>query len=215
MRRLIFSLVVLATLLSCEEVTNVDNIENDIVQILAPTNNAVLKDGDISFNWEFVAGADSYLLQIATPNFASANQVVLDSLVPANQFTQMLEANEYEWRVKAVNSVYETEYTSNIFKVLNDISDETIQLTAPADAATLEPGTIAFDWDSVSGAENYNFQITTSDFNSSTDVLVDTLLTATSFNQELMIGSYKWRVKAINALSETEYAENSLTIETP
>lgn len=102
---------------SCSDVLLVEDISNDTIQILAPTNNATLSEGSLSFNWQALEGIENYQLQIATPNFANANQVVLDTLISTTNFIQSLEANNYEWRVRGVNSAYETLYTISTFTV--------------------------------------------------------------------------------------------------
>jgi len=202
-------------LFSCEEIINVENISNDTVEILAPTNNAALADGTISFNWQGLSGADGYELQIATPNFASATQIVLDSIVSANSFTKTLEAASYEWRIRGVNSAYATVYTTNGFNVVNNLSDDTVQLSSPEDGATVAPGVIPFNWDAVSGAENYRLQIATPNFESGNTQIVDTVVTGVSFDQTLEANTYAWRVKAMNSISETAYSAYNLTVQEP
>lgn len=97
--------------ISCEEIIMEQDISNEKVQLLAPSNNAVLKAGAGSFNWDVVKGADKYRLQLAIPNFAAANQVVVDTLITNTIFIKNLTVNTYQWRVKANNSAYETAYS--------------------------------------------------------------------------------------------------------
>jgi len=110
---------ILIGLLSCEEIINEQNISTDTINLLAPAENVVLKkDATITFNWEVLSGATEYQLQIAEPNFSSANQIVSDTLLHKNSFViDSLSVSNYEWRVRALNSVYETEYTTNGFVV--------------------------------------------------------------------------------------------------
>ena len=108
------SLVIL--FIGCEAIF-VEDISNRNVQILAPTENAVLSTGDITFRWQLLEDADSYQLQVAKPNFNNATQIMLDSVTDTNIITQELAVGAYEWRVKAINSDYETEYTKVFFTV--------------------------------------------------------------------------------------------------
>ncbi len=111
--------ILLFLISSCEEIVNEENISNDTVQLLAPSNDAVLATKQkITFNWEALGGTSSYKLQIATPNFISATQIQLDTLVSRTDFTiDSLVAKSYEWRVKGLNSAYETVYSVNAFVV--------------------------------------------------------------------------------------------------
>jgi len=103
----------------CEEIINEQNITNDTINLVAPTENVTLKTGvTIAFNWETLNGATEYQFQIAKPNFSNANQIVMDTLIQRIDFSiDSLAVNTYEWRVKALNSAYETVYTTNEFVV--------------------------------------------------------------------------------------------------
>lgn len=111
------SFILLLTVYACGNIVLEANISNDLITTLAPTSQAVVTAGDVSLNWESLEGADSYHLQIATPSFENANQITLDTLISATKFMQSLEANTYEWRVKGVNSAYETAFSTNAFTV--------------------------------------------------------------------------------------------------
>ena len=215
LRRGLSFLVICITLISCEEIVTVENISNDTVQILAPINKAQLINENVSFNWEELSGVDNYQLQIATPNFSAATQIVLDTLLTSRSFVQTLEAKQYEWRIKGVNSAYETAYIINAFSVLVDLSDKTITLLNPDDNTTLAPGDVSFTWEALAGAENYKLQIASPDFSSETNNVRDTIISTTSFIQTLEAISYKWRVKGMNAVNETEYTERTLIVEEP
>ncbi len=117
MKKLLFYLIVLFGVISCEELIEVVDISNTTVQVLAPKNETVLQAGDIVFNWENVEDAESYKLQIATPNFAEANQIIADSILNATSFNIALENNNYEWRIRAENSGYNTDYSTQSFTI--------------------------------------------------------------------------------------------------
>ena len=97
-------------LCGCEAIF-IEDISDENVQVLAPQNATTVNSGTITFNWESVDEAESYLIQIATPTFQSASQIVLDSVATDLSFERFLDVGEYEWRIKAMNSEYETDYT--------------------------------------------------------------------------------------------------------
>ena len=115
----ITTILLLISILSCEEIINEQNITDNTINLLAPTENVVLKSGTtITFSWEVLNGATKYQLQIAEPNFSGANQIVSDTLLYKNSFViDSLSVSNFEWRVKALNSAYETGYTTNGFVV--------------------------------------------------------------------------------------------------
>ncbi len=195
-----------------------EDISEETVSLIAPTDNATLGENPIVFSWEEVPFTESYVLQIATPNFDNAVQIVVDETLNATTSSQTLDNGEYEWRIKAQNSVSETLYTTASFNVAiestGDISDETVILTAPSDNSILETNSIIFTWEIIEFAEEYVLQIATPDFENATQVIVDETLAENSSTQTLEDGAYQWRVKAINSTSETAYSTNTLTVNT-
>lgn len=122
----VLSILFIATLLiSCEEIFEVTDISEQQVELLSPTNASVVSSNVVNFNWNSVEEADAYLIQIATPNFDSASQFALDTVISidssfvGNRLTKMLPNNEYEWRVQAQNSQFFTEFSSSVFTVNN------------------------------------------------------------------------------------------------
>jgi len=113
------AILILVFMFSCEEIINEQNIANDTLNLLAPSENVILNSGTkIIFNWEALNSATDYKLQIAKPNFANASQILKDTLIQRTDFMiDSLPINNYEWRVKALNSAYETVYVTHGFVV--------------------------------------------------------------------------------------------------
>jgi hypothetical protein len=107
----------LFSVFSCEEIIEVDDISDETITILAPTNNATLETDTISFSWEPIEYGDSYQLQIALPDFETAQQIIVDTLITTSSHIKTLPADEYQWRIKAINSAYETQFTTQNFTV--------------------------------------------------------------------------------------------------
>lgn len=98
-------------LYSCEDIIAVEDISEETVAILAPSNNSIIQTDTITFSWQPIEFADTYHLQIATPDFETTQQIVEDTLITVSNFTKTLLPNEYQWRVKAINFAYETQFT--------------------------------------------------------------------------------------------------------
>ena len=101
---------------ACEYITEVEDISGKTITVLAPKNETVI-DTSAIFSWEILEDADHYHVQVAKPSFENASQIVTDTLVEKNSYTQNLLLGNYEWRVRAENSGYKTNYTSQIFIV--------------------------------------------------------------------------------------------------
>jgi len=98
---------------SCKDVIDEVRIYESSVELLAPEDAVVLNDTNVTFVWNTVDGASEYIIQVATPDFSSPLQIVTDSAVTTNSFsTTLLTTTNYEWRVKAKNSNYETAFST-------------------------------------------------------------------------------------------------------
>ncbi len=99
--------------------SDAEDISDEEVVLLAPANAIVFTTIDtINFSWETVLNADTYTVQIATPDFENALEIIENEIVNSTNFSVTnLEAQEYEWRVKAQNFSYETNYTTQSFTV--------------------------------------------------------------------------------------------------
>lgn len=117
-QNLTFMITMLIMLAGCDEVIFEEDITNSYLKILAPTNESNVDAGNIIFTWEAVEYADQYHIQIATPDFDNANQIILDSIITNTNCNKVLFSGNYEWRVRAENSVYVTSYFSNDFHVI-------------------------------------------------------------------------------------------------
>jgi type III secretory pathway lipoprotein EscJ len=115
MKRL-FIIVVVTLFTGCEAVF-VEDISGGAIEILAPLENTSVTAGNITFFWESLDSAESYKVQIATPSFESASQILLDSTLTDLTIEKDLVSGNYQWRVKALNSEYETSYSTASFIV--------------------------------------------------------------------------------------------------
>ncbi|OHT43468.1 hypothetical protein [Flavobacterium tructae] len=204
--------VVMLSFSSCEEILLVPDISKKDVVLVAPGNNVTLSSSGVSFSWENVQHADKYRLQIATPNFDNPQQLVRDTLVSKNSFSQQLNIGKYEWRVKAVNSGYETVYTKRSFEVLNnnDFQNNTIILLTPANNLTTKTALQKLSWETILGATSYQLQVLDENNTLVKDQTTATVLLNFTFDE----GKYTWKVRASNGTSQTLYTSRSILVDT-
>jgi len=123
--RILISIALLFILvfISCEDIIEVTDISEETVQLISPSDSIAVAQSNVNFAWNEVFEATQYHVQVATPDFENAAQVLVDTLVVVDtsfvspRFNKILEDSEYEWRVKAQNSAYETEFTIHKFYV--------------------------------------------------------------------------------------------------
>lgn len=207
------------TTLACDDIIEVVDISKETVTVLAPVNETTLIDTDVTFIWDTVEEAEGYKIQIATPSFEAATEIVTaDSILTKTFFSKTLVSGSYEWRVRAENSGYVTGYTTQKFTLLSpdpvDISKELIVISSPTNGATfLNTDTINFSWKTIEGAREYVIQIVTPNFENITETIKDETITNTGFSvSNLSKNDYKCRVKAKNSGYETGYTEIAFTV---
>ena len=212
-------MVLLVLTISCDDIIEVEDVSQKTVTALAPTNNSVLSTANVTFSWESLKDVSHYRLQISTPTFSEATQIVVDSLVTSTSFLKELTPNDYQWRVRAENSGYTTAFSTQSFLVKStadiDISEQSVVLLAPADAVSYgTTDTINFSWDSVLFAETYSFQIAIPNFENATEIIKNETTIATTFSvSNLAANSYEWRVRALNPTFQTNYTTQKFTVE--
>lgn len=209
---IVFLLCSFLLLFSCEEILLEEDITNKQVTLVAPVNNAMLNSTGVTFTWENVEDATQYRVQIAKPDFDNPVQIIVDTVVSDNSFTQQLNIGNYQWRVKAINSGYETAYTTrNITIVSNDdFQSNTVTLLSPNNNLITNVTTQNVTWQPVIGATGYQVQI----IDANNTVIEDQVITAANFNYTFPEGNLQWRVRATNGIQQTMYTSRFLLVDT-
>lgn len=197
---------------SCEEILLVPDISEQKVSLVAPADGSVLFSTGITFNWNKIENADKYHLQIAKPNFSSPVQIILDTLVSNTNFTKQLNIGKYEWRVKGVNSGYETVYKSWSFEILNNdaFQDNTVVLISPSNNLITKNVAQKLSWQNIIGANGYHIQI--QDGNNA--LVKEETTSSTNIDFTFPDGNYNWKVKASNGSKETLYTSRTILVDT-
>ncbi|GAB5400862.1 MAG: hypothetical protein Aureis2KO_24470 [Aureisphaera sp.] len=93
-----------------------------------------------------------------------------------------------------------------------DISNRTVTLIAPSNDTEISSNTVFFDWGTVNDATSYEFQIATPNFENPAQLVANTVDSLTTSQVELNVGTYEWRVKALNSNSETAYSSAAFQV---
>ena len=86
-----------------------------------------------------------------------------------------------------------------------DISNDIVQTTYPFEGAVIESNVVNFQWEELDGAKKYRVQVL--DFDET--VVLDSLVTKTSFLCPLSPGNYQWKVRGENFAYESNYSFSS------
>ncbi len=210
-RQILYAFFLGLIVISCEEILFEENITDEIVSIIAPTNNAVVENNTVNFSWETITGATKYRLQIAQPNFANAAQILEDTLITGANYRTTLTPANYEWKIRAQNESSETEPTTTQFRVeeSQDFSAREVILISPADAQINSATQVNLQWTAVTDATIYRIQI----LNESNVVVQEETTTSTSIQLTFPEGNSSWQVRAENQTQSTLYTSRSLMVD--
>lgn len=197
---------------SCENLIIEKDISDSNISIIAPVNELKLNATSVSFSWEALEGATKYQIQIAKPNFTSPTQIIFDSVLTETFVTFQIPIGNYEWRVRAINGSYKSQYTSRFFEILSNANfqDNIVVLTSPNNNLVTKTASQTLTWQSVIGAINYQIQV----YNSANIVVLDQIITNNSFIYLFPEGNYQWRVRASDGNVNTLFSNRSILIDT-
>lgn len=194
-----------------------ETFDNDLsevaVQLIAPANDAVLTDQEITFSWEAVPFSENYKIQIATPDFENATQLLADEVLSSTSFSNTLEDGAYQWRVKAQNSESETSYTTYSLTVMSEapFPDREVVILAPDDSFITNESLVSLQWEAVNDATLYRIQI----IDAEDQTLVDEQTTTqTALVIDFADGDFIWQVRAENNTEVTTYTSQTITVDT-
>jgi len=189
------------------------DISNQTIVLLSPLKGTETEIASQTFWWEKVDGANNYRLQIVSPSFDLTEVLILDTLVATDKFTVNLYPSVLEWRVRAENSVYQTNWAVNKLKIYStsDLTRQKVNLLSPGTVTNSK--NIRFEWDGLYNAKNYSFVAYKEKWEDNLEV-TPTMIDTTFFMKEFGDGKYVWGVKAKNLTSETLYTQKSLIVDT-
>ncbi|XWN38427.1 MAG: T9SS type A sorting domain-containing protein [Balneola sp.] len=178
----------------------------DVPQLTSPVNNATDLDTLVSFQWNTANDAEAYEIQVATDS--EFNILFFEDSLSATMVDDIKFefASSYYWRVRAVNSVGESGWTSvRIFSV-REQEPEIPQLLLPADDEVDVDTLTTFVWNNAERANSYTLEISTDSLFGNFFLEENTSDTTENVGGMEFQKEYFWRVKSSNSAGESEYS---------
>lgn len=205
----IYGGLLLLTLSGCSDIF-LEDLSDKKVTILAPIDSLHTTQQTVTFWWEPLEGASSYHLQIVSPSFDTLLQFVTDTFITGDRFISQLNSNKrYEWRIIAVNDGSTSLSEIRKLYVVRDTSlvNQIILLQSPANNAYMNSLPVVLQWSALDLGNRYQVQVATSAYFNSNDIVYNQD-TITQDNVELSLseGSYYWRVRATDGITNSEYS---------
>jgi hypothetical protein len=176
-----------------------------ITSLISPANNSYTSNTKPTFSWGATPGALEYNLQVDESDFSTPEVDRYQTSGTSFTLTTALVFGDHYWRLRVRTGGDWTGVTWTPvwkFTILQPLTAPV--LVAPATGSATKIATPVFSWSSVPFGNTYQIQIDNdAAFTSVTQDFTTSLgnpLKYTAFN--LPDGTYSWRVRAINVLSE-------------
>jgi len=190
-------------------------------QLLKPDNNADNMVIPVTFEWQEVGGAKSYVFEIN-----GQSKIIHDRTEITLDYPELLQETDYQWQVKTCARVQgETCGDPSESRNFRTFKLEAPTNPNPADGDAIStPEMHTFSWKSVEGAKHYQFQIeyveAKAELRQECQDKVGEIITKLSNTNSVMHqiecgGDYQWRVRgcmvaACEDLSTIDWAETEL-----
>ncbi|MBN4081494.1 T9SS type A sorting domain-containing protein [bacterium AH-315-C07] len=181
-------------------------ITGDILTHTSPSDGATGLDVSFTINWSYILGNSGYRYQVDTSSGFNS-PILLDKYKTSSSQDILYDlrfGTKYFWRVKSHHATdtslwsIPTSFTTE--DMLNNIT--------PADGAVNQAVSLTLDWDYISGATDYHYQLdTSSNFNS--PLFYEQFFQGSSQNtvSGLMFGTtYYWRVRVSDAVDTSAWS---------
>lgn len=210
----IFYLLIGIVSSSCSEFQE-PQLDREKLEILTPRDSLRTSVATQQFFWYELDDAVEYELQIVSPSFALIDRFILDTVITKNKLFMTLTPGEYQWSVRAFNYSSASPYTVQTLFIDSTInlSTQTLQLISPKDFDTSNQTSQSFNWQKIYNAQDYSFELWTP---TETGTLIHQAVIEedTLRLNNLAEGSYVWKVRAQNQLTNSVFTKRSLLIDT-
>ncbi|MCI0707642.1 MAG: FG-GAP-like repeat-containing protein [Ignavibacteriae bacterium] len=176
--------------------------------LLAPANSTTELPIHLAVEWDSVAWADVYKLQVATDASFTSLVVDRDSLVTTTDSLIGLAYNTtYYWRARAQNVTGASSYSDVFVFSTGQAFVGMPELTSPVDSAGGLPTSVTLSWNPADSATFYHLQVA-SDANFVTVVVDKDSISNTSYNVAGLANAttYWWRVQGKNPDGASAYS---------
>ncbi|WP_177731323.1 MULTISPECIES: hypothetical protein [Flavobacterium] len=198
-------IVLLAVFMSsCEDILEKD-ISNSSVQATYPLNGAVIQSNVVNFQWNKMDGAKTYRVQVFDMN----QSLIAEKESEDTHLEQELPSGHYQWRVRAENFAYQSQYTFPIAfstEISEDLTNQSVILSSPDIDAYTNLTALTLSWQSLQAATHYVVEVINTTTGQSVYSNTNQTTTIVQLNNVALSaeGVYQWKVQAVNSDNDTQ-----------
>ena len=212
--KLFYFTLISVILFSCEDILEKD-ITNKTVNSTSPIEGSIVQSNVVNFQWDALEGANKYRVQLYDNN----QIIILDSLVSKTKLTFPLNSGNYKWKVRGENLGYRSMFSALVsFSLIqsSNLATQQVILSSPSNSFYSNSNSINLSWQNINAATSCTIEIVNVS-NGSAVVFQQSGITNTFLNLTNSVlstdGEYLWKVKAINATSETAFSSRTIFID--
>lgn len=187
--------------------------ETFVASLQAPPDGSVVNVSSVDLNWDDVSGAAEYQV-IVSENSNLANPILNDTSTASTYMPSGLSNTKiYYWQVIAIDSYGNSGIGSAIWSFF-DGHAFVPNLQAPADGAEVEVGAIGLEWNSVTGAAEY--QVVVSENSDLSNPVIDAVTAVSSYAPSGLAyeKTYYWQIFAIDGYANKGIGSHTWSFDT-
>lgn len=197
--------------MQCEDIVE-DDLSTLKVLLVSPSDSIETTIVSQTFIWERLKDVISYRLEIASPSFDRAEQMLVYLELDTTIYKTTLFPGEFEWRVIAINGSSTSQDNKRSLTIVStdDISDQIVITTNPANELITSEAKTLFAWNKLYNADSYDVKIKSV---VSGNILFPNLTTPNdTMTKVIPEGKYEWSVRGFNETTETysRYSQTNL-----
>jgi mannan endo-1,4-beta-mannosidase len=189
-------------------------------ELISPIYDAENQSTEVDLKWRLIRGAQEYQVQVSDSD--DFENLVFDELVEGTSatITGLEYSTTYYWKVLPLKRNHQGPW-SDTWKFTTsdqDLDPVSVDLISPRDGAETEDDPVTFEWEEVSEAANYHYQLSEDD--SFSELIVDSTVTQSqiqvTFDEVPGNGPMYWRVSPNLQSAPSEWSEiRSVTVVEP
>ncbi|HKG08735.1 MAG TPA: hypothetical protein VKB19_19855 [Pedobacter sp.] len=179
------------------------SLDEQKVTLVSPGSGYRSNQPAVLLSWNTIFGAEDYLLQIDTLNFADEAKLVYTGTLSGSQFNFSFPKDQtYQWRVRGENGTENSKWSEIRLMSFDKTPPAKPEITGPANGAQLSQP-VSLSWKAVPTAKKYKLYMYRSDGTTPYNATFPLTMTNTSyvFEQSSLQGEVLfWRVLAIDEI---------------
>lgn len=206
---ILMSILCIFTLSNCHED---DHIPPSKPELVSPRNAITDAELNLTFNWNPVHGAKSYSFQLSlSADFSDTKNNVSGIEEVSLTVVKLMPGTKYYWRVNAKNLIGISPWSEVFELTTRTLKLPTLtapELVSPANAHTNAKLSLTFNWNALSDANSYGFQLSlSSDFTAIKNSFSGIEAVSLSVEDLMPDTKYYWRVNAKNSTGISPWSD--------